>query len=82
MRTPQLDLTAEQVADAERIYQAFLEAAQDEGRRIAQLLARKPDAQLLGATEFEIRDMVHQIGAKALQAALEGRKKGGIRDPA
>lgn len=82
MRSPKPDLTAEQAADAERIYQAFLQAAQEEGQRIAQLLASKPDAQLLGATEFEVRDMVHQIGAKALQAALEGRKKRGTRDPA
>jgi len=82
MRSPQLDLTAEQLADAERIYQALRQAAEDEHWRLAQLLASKPDAQLLGATEFEVRDIVHEIGAKAIQAALVGRKKGGTRDPA
>ena len=82
MRTPRPDLTPEQVADAERIYQAVRQAAEDETWGIAQLLASKPDAQLLGATEFEVRDIVHKIGAKAIQAALDERKKGGTRDRA
>ena len=76
MRTPQSDLTPEQGADAERIYQALRDASEDEHWRIAQLLASKPDSQLLGATEFDVRDIVHEIGAKAIQVALDGRKKG------
>jgi hypothetical protein len=52
MRTPRADLTTEQVAEAERIFQALHQASEDEHWRIAQLLASKPDAQLLGATEF------------------------------
>ena len=69
-------------AEAERIFQALRQAAEDEHWRIAQLLASKADGQILGATEFEVRDLVHEIGAKAIQAALEGRKKGGTRGPA
>jgi hypothetical protein len=46
-------------------------------RRIADLLASKPDHQLLGATEFELRDHLLRLGAKALEAALAERKKGG-----
>jgi hypothetical protein len=79
MRTPQSDLTPEQVADAEQIYQTLRQASEDEHWRIAQLLASKPDSQLLGATEFEVRDIVHEIGAKAIQTALIGRKKGGTK---
>ena len=82
MRIPQPDLTPEQLADAERIFQALHRASEDEHWRIAQLLASKPDAQLLGATEFEVRDLVHGVGAKAIQAALDGRKKGGTAGPA
>ena len=37
------------------------------------------DAQLLGRTEFEVRDSVHRLGARALEAALDERKKGGTR---
>jgi hypothetical protein len=53
--------------------------AQEEALQIARLLASKPDAQLLGATEFEIRDRVHRLGAFALETALQERKKGGIK---
>ena len=77
MRAPDPSLTPEQLADAERIYLALHQASEEEHWRIAQLLASKPDAQLLGATEFEVRDLVHETGAKAIQAALDGRKKGG-----
>jgi hypothetical protein len=46
------------------------------------LLAAKPDGQLLGATEFQVRDAVHKLGAKALETALQGRKKGVTTAPA
>lgn len=82
MRTSRSDLNPEQAAEAERIFQALHHASEDEHWRIAQLLASKPDDQLLGATEFEVRDLVHQIGAKAIQTALEGRKKGDTKAPA
>jgi len=82
MRTPDPSLTPEQLAEAERIYEAFRQASDDEQWRIAQLLASKRDHELLGQTEYEVRDRVHRIGAKAIEAALEGRKKGGTKDPA
>ena len=41
-----------------------------------------PDRQLLGQTEFEVRDLVHKIGAKAFETALDERKKGGTKAPA
>jgi hypothetical protein len=82
MRTPQLDLTSEQTAEAERIFEALHRASEDDHWRIAQLLASKPDSQLLGATEFQIRDIVHEIGAKAIQTALHERKKGDTKGPA
>jgi hypothetical protein len=36
----------------------------------------------LGATEFQLRDLVHRLGAKALQTAAQQRKKGGTKVPA
>lgn len=72
-----MDLTPEQQAEAQRLYDVLQGVFLDEARRLAELLAAKPDAQLLGRTEFEVRDAVHKLGATALQAALEGRKKGG-----
>jgi hypothetical protein len=77
-----MDLTPEQQAEAERLFNLLQAPFLDEARRLAELLASKPDAQLLGKTEFEVRDAVHKLGATALQAALGGRKKRGIRDQA
>jgi len=47
---------------------------------MARLLASKPDEQLFGQTEFELRDRVHQMGVQELEAAADERqKKGRIR---
>ena len=77
-----MDLTPEQKTEAQRLYEALQGPFLEEARRLAELLARKPDAQLLGKTEFEVRDAVHRLGAKALQTALNERKKGGTWGPA
>jgi hypothetical protein len=75
MADPQL--TAEQEAEAQRIAAIVGRKVQEETLRIARLLASKPDAELLGQTEFEVRDHVHDLGAAALATALQERKKGG-----
>ena len=76
------DLTPDQQAEAQRIYHALKQAADADLLALARLLAAKPDDQLLGATEFQVRDAVHHIGAKALETALQGRKKGVTTVPA
>jgi hypothetical protein len=75
-------MTPEQADCAERIYQPLRQAADADLRLLAELLACKPDHQLLGKTEFEVRDRVHKIGAKALETALQERKKGATQDRA
>ncbi len=70
-------LTPEQEAEAQRLAAIIGKRAEEEALRIARLLASKPDAQLLGKTEFEIRDRVHELGAYAIETALKERKKGG-----
>lgn len=72
-------LTPEQEAEAQRLAQIIGQKAQEEALRLARLLASTPDAQLLGKTEFEIRDRVHALGAFALEAALQERKKGATK---
>jgi hypothetical protein len=76
-----LPLTPEQAALSDRIYQSLRQAADSDLRTLADLLASKPDHQLLGQAEFEVRDQVHKIGAKAFEAALDQRKKGGTKAP-
>jgi hypothetical protein len=70
-------LTCEQLAEAQRNYEVMKEAVDEDLWRIACLMAGKPDNQLLGRTEFEVRDHVLRIGAKAVQTAVNGRKKRG-----
>ena len=76
------ELTAEQQAEADRIHAAMLEAASGDLRELAELLATKDDSNTFGATEFTVRDIVLRVGAKAIQTALEQRKKGGTTGPA
>src|SRR5262245_30140948 len=79
---PRTPLTPDQQAEADRIFAALRSASEADLRPLAELLAATPDAQLLGATEFEVRDRVLRIGARAIEAALAGRKKGGTTAPA
>jgi hypothetical protein len=67
------DLNADERALFERLTPLFAE----EQARMARALSSGP---LLGEKEYELRDQVHELGAKALEAAADERqKKGGIR---
>lgn len=69
-------LSPEQAERAEQIFQSLRQAAEADLCGIAELLASGEDSQILGPTEFEVRDRVHRIGAKAIETALDQRKKG------
>ena len=75
-------LTAEQEAEAQRLADLIGQKAREEALRMARILASKPDSQLLGATEFEIRERAHALAAHALETAVNRRKKGGTKDRA
>ena len=77
-----LPLTPDQAALSDRIYQSLRQAAESDLRTLADFLASKPDHQLLGQTEFEVRERLHKIGAKAFETALDERKKGATKAPA
>jgi hypothetical protein len=72
-------LTPEQEAEAQRLAALIGQKAQEEVLRIARLLVSKPDSELLGATEFAVRERVHALGAHALETAVNRRKKGGTK---
>ena len=75
-------LTDEQKAEADRIERRLLELARGDLRELAEHLASRPDGELLGATEYEVRDRVHKLGARAIEVALAGREKGATAGPA
>jgi len=70
-------LPQEQAQRAEQLFESRKASTEHDLRAIAEVLASKSDDQLFGATEYQLRDMVHRLGAQALQAAAEQRKKGG-----
>lgn len=72
-------LDSEQSAEAERIFQEIRGAFEAEARRLATLMASKQTKDILGQTEYEIRDRVHALGAHVLETtAAERVKKGGL----
>lgn len=76
-----IELTREQEAEAQRLAKLVAQKVQDEVLQMYRLLMSKPDAQLLGQTEFDIRDRVHKIGAQVIETALQERKKGATKGP-
>jgi hypothetical protein len=72
-----VELTPEQEQEAERIADVLMAKAQVQVRQISRLLASKSDRDLLGETEFQIRNAVHRLGAEGIDAALAERKKRG-----
>jgi hypothetical protein len=75
-------LTPDQQAEADRIYSALVAAADEDIRALANQMASRTDATLLGDNEFTLRDIILRVAAKGLEIALEGRKKGGTKDRA
>lgn len=66
--------------EEQRVYELLSDVCDEELRRMAKLLSGKEDRELFGQTEFDLRDRVHALGARALEAvAGERQKKGRIR---
>jgi hypothetical protein len=63
--------------DERQIYERLGPLFEQERMRMARALANGP---LFGQKEFELRDRVHDLGARALEVAADERqKKGGVR---
>jgi hypothetical protein len=75
-------LNAEQELEAQRVAKILQEKLAGDVLQLTRLLVSKKDSEIFGKTEFEVRDRVHEMGAKALQTVLDERKKGGTKDQA
>lgn len=78
----EIELTPEQEQEAKQIEDILSGAARVEIHRISRLLASKGNPELLGETEFRVREAVHRLGARAIDAALSERKKRGTKSMA
>jgi hypothetical protein len=63
--------------DEQRLYERLREATDADLRRMARLLTVRSSKDLFGQTEFDLRDRVHELGAKALEMAADERQKRG-----
>jgi hypothetical protein len=79
IRPEEVALSSEQQAEADRIYERLGNVFDEERRRLARLLASKASSELFGETEYEVRDRVHALGARALETAANERQKKGLR---
>jgi len=79
---PTVELTEEQAEEADRIQDILAAKSAVVVEYISRVLASKKNTDLLGETEFLIRDAVHRLGAEGIDAALAERKKRGTKVPA
>ena len=70
-----IPLTAEQEAEAKALEAKIQMAVQKEIADLARLIVSKPDRELFGQTEFQMRDIVLRIGAKVYEEHLREKKK-------
>lgn len=74
-------LTPAQEEQAQKLAQTLVQAAYDDLLRMARTLVVTDNASLFGDTEFAVRDISHDIAAKAYRHHLE-QKKTATKGPA
>ena len=67
-------LTPEQEAQAQELAALVSEAIAADVLQVARLLVSKKTKDPFGPTEFQLRDLLHQIGARALEVSLAQKK--------
>ena len=70
---PEIELTEEQAEEAAAIEDILAAKSQVTAKYMARLMASKGNRQLLGETEFLLRDAVHRLGAEGIDIALHER---------
>jgi hypothetical protein len=74
-----MSLDRNMTAEEQLLYDRLGPLFEQERLRMAKALTSKKDTELLGANEYEVRDRVHELGAKALEIAANERQKKGLR---
>ena len=74
-------LTPELEAKAQELLSRLRSRADDELLALARLLVSTDDRDIFGETEFQVRDIVHRLGANAMETHL-AQKKTATKAPA
>ena len=69
-------LAPEQEAQAQALVARLRPHVEEDLLALARLPVGKEGRELFGETEFEVRDLVHRLGAKAFSTHLAGKKRG------
>lgn len=72
----------DQSAEVERVIALVMKAIEGDVRKIAEAMVLKPDDQLLGPGEFDLRNKVLGMARHMVEATVNDRKKGGTKVPA
>ena len=69
-----LEMTTDQEAEAQKLAAAITEAIAADVLQMARLLVSRDARHAFGKTEFDLRNLVHKAGAKALETSLAKKK--------
>jgi hypothetical protein len=69
-----IPLSPEKEKEAQQLAARVHEAIEDELLQMARTLVGKDTSDLFGKTEFDLRDIVHRIGAKMYEVHLAEKK--------
>jgi hypothetical protein len=67
-------LSEEQQAEVQRLVEVLRPRSEELLRQVAHLLVANPGARSFGATEFQLRDLLHSAGADLLETSLAQKK--------
>jgi hypothetical protein len=70
----QQPLSPELEAKAQELLARLRPQADSDLLALARLLVSKPEHEIFGDTEFQVRDIVHHLGAQALETHLAQKK--------
>lgn len=73
-----VELSAEQEALAQRVYQRIRGKADEELLGMVRLMMSKADHEIFGPGEFELRDKLNEFGATIVAEAANERAKKGV----
>lgn len=69
-----ITLSAEQEAEAQRLTQQIQAESHEDILELARLLVSKRESEIFGETEFQAREVVHRVAAKAFTVHLREKK--------
>jgi hypothetical protein len=77
-RTAAVELSAEQEELAQRVYQRLKGRLDEELLGMVRMMMSKPNHEIFGPGEFELRERLNDVGATILEESANERSKKGV----